>query len=161
MTLEWHLRTDIYNKSPALCCCHTASHSESNCSALFKANSYPLMPAHVFLHDDTCFSLSLCLEEILGFCYILSSRSGNVLTCVSDTGKDPAPVNIFPSQDHSPNPCLLNASSSFAHECSSDYYCLLSQCSSQRLHVIPLLCIGSFSLHVKISNVDLIQYRII
>lgn len=113
------------------------------------------MPAHVFLQDDTCFSLSLCLEEILGFCYILSSRPGNVLlTYVSDTGKDPAPVYIFPSQDHSP-------SSSFAHECSSDYYCLLSQCSSQRLPLIPLLYIGSFPLHVKISNVDLIQYRII
>lgn len=83
MTLEWHQRTDIYNKSPVLCCCHTESHSESNCSALFKANLSPLMPAHFFLHDDTCFSL--CLEEILGFCYTLSNTYGNVLIFVSDT----------------------------------------------------------------------------
>lgn len=41
------------------------------------------MPAHFFLHDDTCFSL--CLEEILGFCYTLSNTYGNVLIFVSDT----------------------------------------------------------------------------
>ena len=84
MTLEWHQRIDIYNKSPALCCCHTESHSENKCSALFKANSSPLMPVHFFfLHDDTCFSL--CLEEILGFCYTFSSSYGNALIFVSDT----------------------------------------------------------------------------